>query len=44
LLTAKAEDKFKFERHGFFAADQMDHAAGKLVFNLAVGLKDGWGK
>ena len=44
LASAKADDKFQFERHGYFAADRVDHAAGKLVFNLAVGLKDGWGK
>ena len=44
LATAKADDKFQFERHGYFAADRLDHAAGRLVFNLAVGLKDGWGK
>ena len=44
LATTKADDKFQFERHGYFAADRVDHAAGKLVFNLAVGLKDGWGK
>ena len=44
LATAKADDKFQFERHGYFAADRVDHVAGKLVFNLAVGLKDGWGK
>ncbi len=43
LATAKADDKFQFERHGYFAADRMDHAAGTPVFNLAVGLKDGWG-
>ena len=40
LATAEAEDKFQFERHDYFAADRVDHAAGKLVFNLAVGLKD----
>ena len=44
LATSKADDKFQFERHGYFVADRVDHAAGKLVFNLAVGLKDGWGK
>ena len=44
LATAKAEDKFQFERHGYFVADKVDHAAGKPVFNLAVGLKDSWGK
>ena len=44
LTTAKADDKFQFERHGYFVADRVDHAVGKLVFNLAVGLKDSWGK
>ena len=44
LATSKADDKFQFERHGYFVADRVDHAAGKLVFNLAVGLKDGWGR
>ena len=44
LAAAKADDKFQFERHGYFVADRVDHAAGKLMFNLAVGLKDSWGK
>jgi glutaminyl-tRNA synthetase len=44
LASAKADDKFQFERHGYFVADRVDHAQGKPVFNLAVGLKDSWGK
>ncbi len=44
LATSKAGDEFQFERHGYFVADRVDHAAGKPVFNLAVGLKDSWGK
>ncbi len=44
LGSALPDQKFQFERHGYFVADRADHAAGKLVFNLAVGLKDGWGK
>ncbi|NMM11971.1 MAG: glutamine--tRNA ligase/YqeY domain fusion protein [Rhodoferax sp.] len=44
LASAKTDDKFQFERHGYFVADRVDHAAGKPVFNLAVGLKDSWGK
>jgi len=44
LAQAQADDKFQFERHGYFVADRHDHAPGKPVFNLAVGLKDGWGK
>ena len=44
LASAKADDKFQFERYGYFVADRVDHAEGKPVFNLAVGLKDSWGK
>ncbi len=44
LASARADDKFQFERHGYFVADRVDHLAAKPVFNLAVGLKDGWGK
>ena len=45
LAAAKADDKFQFERHGYFVADRVDHVHGtELVFNLAVGLKDSWGK
>jgi glutaminyl-tRNA synthetase len=38
-IEAKADDKFQFERHGYFVADRVDHTAAKPVFNLAVGLK-----
>ena len=45
LAQAKPDDKFQFERHGYFVADRGDHVQGtKPVFNLAVGLKDSWGK
>ena len=44
LASACADEKFQFERHGYFVADRVDHAPGKLVFNLAVGLRDSWGK
>ena len=44
LAAVKADDKFQFERHGYFVADRVDHAVGRPVFNLAVGLKDSWGK
>ena len=44
LLTAKPDDKFQFERHGYFVADRVDSVVGKPVFNLAVGLKDSFGK
>jgi glutaminyl-tRNA synthetase len=44
LAHAQPDDKFQFERHGYFVADRIDHVADKPVFNLAVGLKDSWGK
>jgi glutaminyl-tRNA synthetase len=43
-IEAKADDKFQFERHGYFVADRVDYAPGRPVFNLAVGLKDSWSK
>ncbi len=45
LANALPDQKFQFERHGYFVADRIDHVQGtKPVFNLAVGLKDSWGK
>ena len=44
VAALKADYKFQFERHRYFAADRVDHVVGKPVFNLAVGLKDSWGK
>ncbi len=45
LAQAKPDDKFQLEQHGYFVADRGDHVQGtKPVFNLAVGLKDSWGK
>jgi glutaminyl-tRNA synthetase len=44
LALAHADQKFQFERHGYFVADRTDHAPGRPVFNRAVGLKDSWGK
>ena len=45
LANVMPDQKFQFERHGYFVADRVDHVAGsKPVFNLAVGLKDSWGK
>lgn len=43
LLGAKAGDRFQFLRKGYFCVDQ-DTAAGKLVFNRTVTLKDTWAK
>ncbi len=45
LAQAVAGQQFQFERHGYFVADLKDHVQGnRPVFNLAVGLKDSWGK
>ena len=45
LAAAKQDQKFQFERHGYFVADRADHGVGgKVVFNRVTGLKDSWGK
>ena len=44
LASAKAEDRFQFERHGYFVADLRDSKPGAPVFNRAVTLRDSWGK
>ena len=44
LAQARPDDKYQFERHGYFVADRVDHRADKPVFNLSVGLKDSWAK
>ncbi len=44
LASAQGDEKFQFERHGYFVADRHDHAPGKLVFNRATTLKDAWSK
>ncbi len=44
LANAEPDQKFQFERHGYFVADRQDHVKGQPVFNRAVGLKDSWGK
>ncbi|MDP2825320.1 MAG: glutamine--tRNA ligase/YqeY domain fusion protein [Sulfuritalea sp.] len=44
LKDAAAEDRFQFERHGYFVADRIDSRPGAPVFNRAVTLKDSWAK
>jgi len=44
LAAAQPEDRFQFERHGYFVADRLDHAAGRLVFNRTATLKDSFAK
>ena len=40
---AKPDDRFQFERHGYFVADRVDSLPGRPVFNRIVTLKDSWG-
>jgi glutaminyl-tRNA synthetase len=44
LKDAKPEDRFQFERHGYFVADRKDSKDGKPVFNRTVTLRDAWQK
>ena len=43
LQLAKPEDKFQFQRLGYFCVDK-DSSAEKIVFNKTVGLRDTWAK
>jgi glutaminyl-tRNA synthetase len=43
LAGAKAEDRYQFERVGYFCAD-LDSKPGALVFNRTLPLKDTWAK
>ncbi len=44
LREAKPEERFQFERHGYFVVDRVDSKEGTPVFNRTVTLKDSWGK
>lgn len=44
LSSAKAGERFQFERQGYFFVDPVDSKPGKLVFNRIVTLKDSWSK
>jgi glutaminyl-tRNA synthetase len=43
LLSAKVNDKFQFERLGYFSVDK-DSTSDKPIFNRTVTLKDTWAK
>ena len=43
LDSAKVEDRFQFQRMGYFCVDP-DSTQNKLVFNRTVGLRDSWAK
>jgi glutaminyl-tRNA synthetase len=44
LQNAEVDQRFQFERHGYFVTDRVDHARGAPVFNRITGLKDSWTK
>jgi len=44
LKGAQPEERFQFERHGYFVADSKDSRPGKLAFNRTVTLRDAWQK
>ncbi|MBJ6751745.1 glutamine--tRNA ligase/YqeY domain fusion protein [Geomonas anaerohicana] len=42
LASATQEDRFQFERLGYFCPDMKDSRAGALVFNRTATLRDSW--
>src|SRR5262249_23530416 len=44
LKDARPEQRFQFERLGYFTLDPKDSAPGKLILNRTITLKDTWGK
>ena len=44
VITEKPDERFQFERQGYFYADPVDYTDEAPVFNKIVGLKDSWAK
>lgn len=44
VISEKIDERFQFERQGYFYADPLDYSDEKPVFNKIVGLKDSWSK
>ena len=44
VVTEKPDERFQFERQGYFFADPIDYTDEKPVYNKIVGLKDPWAK
>ena len=44
LINVQADDRYQFERHGYFVADRVDSTERKPVFNRITTLKDSWAK
>ena len=44
VITERPDERFQFEREGYFYADPIDYSDEAPVFNKIVSLKDSWGK
>ena len=44
VIDEKPDERFQFEREGYFYVDPIDYTKEKPVFNKIVGLKDSWAK
>ena len=44
LAAARPEQRFQFERHGYFCLDARDSRPGRPLFQRAVALRDSWAK
>ena len=44
LALARPDDRYQFERHGYFVADRIDHGPDRPVFNRIATLKDSRGR
>lgn len=44
LANATLEDRFQFEREGYFYLDSKDSKPDSLVFNRTITLRDSWGQ
>jgi len=44
VIINKPDERFQFEREGYFYADPIDYTDENPVFNKIVGLKDSWAK
>ncbi len=44
VLDASTDDRFQFERVGYFCFDSVDHCENKVVMNRTVSLRDTWAK
>ncbi|WP_321778805.1 glutamine--tRNA ligase/YqeY domain fusion protein [Sulfurimonas sp.] len=44
VIIEKPDERFQFERQGYFYADPIDYTDEKPVFNKIVSLKDSWAK